>query len=240
MKKLLLALMALPFIAAAQEKNVITVDRYWPKAEKVQAFEKALAAHAQKYHRGDLQWRVFTVQSGPDAGAYQVVEGPTSWEALDKRGDISKAHNDDWLTTVQPYLTDKVSTFYLTFRQDLSTVELTDYSDKISVQHVFVKPGYVGDMQTMIQSLKKTWMENNQHVAVYETSSSGEPQFIYVTRYKNGLGDRVALGKTPMSVMFAKANNGEAAWNVYIQFVKQAVDRQYGEMLFYKPELSSK
>jgi hypothetical protein len=240
MRKLLFSLLLLPLVAAAQEKNVITVDRYWPKADKVQAFEKALAAHAQKFHKGDLGWRVYTVESGPDAGAYQVVEGPTSWEALDKRGDISKAHTEDWLTTVQPYLTDKVSTYYMTYDSDLSTVPLTDYSNKISVQHIFVRPGYVGDMQTMVQSLKKTWMENNQSVAVYETSSSGEPQFIYVTRYKNGLGDRVALGKTSMAAMFAKANNGEAAWNVYIQFVKQAVERQYGEMLFFKPELSSK
>lgn len=240
MKKLLIAVAFLPLSLLAQDKNVVTVDRYWPKADKVQQFEKALAAHAQKFHKGDVQWRVFTVESGPEAGAYQVVEGPTSWDALDKRGDISKAHMDDWNMNVQPNLTDRVTTAYLTYRADLSTVLLTDYSDKIAVQHVYFRPGYYADMQNMIQELKKTWAENDQHVAVYEASSSGEPQFIYVTRYKNGLGDRVALSKTPMATVFAKVNGGQSAWDRYIQNVRQAVERQWGEMLFYKADLSSK
>ncbi len=38
----------------------------FPKADKVLDFEKALAAHAQKYHTGDWKWRVYEIQSGPD------------------------------------------------------------------------------------------------------------------------------------------------------------------------------
>ncbi|MEO5783554.1 MAG: hypothetical protein ABIQ07_09800, partial [Ginsengibacter sp.] len=76
MRKLILVLIALPFFSLAQEKSIVNVTRYFPKSDKTPQFEKALAAHAQKYHKGDVQWRVFTIETGPDAGGYQVVEGP--------------------------------------------------------------------------------------------------------------------------------------------------------------------
>lgn len=57
MRKLIfLVLTALPFFSFSQEKNVISASRYFPKQDKVPAFEKALAAHAQKYHTGT--WKV--------------------------------------------------------------------------------------------------------------------------------------------------------------------------------------
>jgi hypothetical protein len=62
------------------------------KNDKVSEFEKALANHAQKYHTGDVKWRVWSIQSGPDAGGYMVTEGPNNWTALDSRGDISAEH----------------------------------------------------------------------------------------------------------------------------------------------------
>jgi len=40
--------------------------------DKVLEFEKALAAHAQKYHRGTAHWRVFIIQSGSDIGSYHI------------------------------------------------------------------------------------------------------------------------------------------------------------------------
>lgn len=240
MKKFFLMLLMFPAIGFAQDKNIVSIDRYFPKSDKVQQFEKALTAHAQKFHTGDVSWKVFTIQTGPDAGGYQVLEGPTSWDGLDKRGDISKAHMDDWNTNLQPLLTDKGSSLYLTYRADLSTIMQTDYSDKVAVNHIFYKPGYYGDMENMIKDLKKAWVEGEQSVAVYEASSSGEPQFVIATRYKNGLKDRVSATRPAMPVLFAKANGGESAWTRYLENYKQAVSHQWGEMLFFKPELGSK
>lgn len=241
MKQLLLLLLAMPLLVYSQaDKNILTVSRYFPKADKVNQFEKALGAHAQKYHTGDTKWAVFTVETGPDASGYNVLEGPSTWDAVDKRGDISKAHMDDWNLSIQPLLTERTSTMYLTYRQDLSTVMVTDFSDKSAVNHYFYKPGYYAEMENMMKDLKKTWEASDQYVAVYEASTSGEPQFIAVTRYKTGLQERTAGRMAALPVRFAKANGGESAWTRYIETFRQAVDHQYGEMLFYKPALSSK
>ena len=74
-------------------------------------FEKALTAHAQKYHTGDWKWRVYEIQSGPDAGGYHIVEGPNSWDEIDKRGNLGSDHNNDWNKNVAIYLTDFQNSF---------------------------------------------------------------------------------------------------------------------------------
>lgn len=238
MKKLSVLLLALPLFVSAQNNNVISVDRYFPKADQVQQFEKALAAHAQKFHKGDTKWLVLSVETGPDAGAYQVVEGPKTWESADKRGDLGQAHTDDWNATVQPTLTDKVSISFMTFRKDLSTVAQTDYADKIAVTHVFFKPGYYEEMQQALTNMKKVWEQSKQSIAVYEASASGKPQFTVVTRYKQGLKERDPGFMEPFPVRYKKVH-GQAGWDQYVKSVKEMVDHQWSELLFVKKELGS-
>jgi len=239
MKKFLVSILVFPLFAIAQNNNVISTSRYFPKPDKVQQFEKALAAHAQKYHKGDVQWRVFSIETGPDAGGYHIVEGPKSWDAADKRGDLGKVHMDNWAATVQTLLTERGSNSYSTFRKDLSTVELTDYSDKVAINHIFFKPGYYGEMQESLTKMKKVWEQSNQSIAVFEASSSGEPQFAVVTRYKQGLKEREEGFREAFPARYIKAH-GQDGWNKWVAGVKEMVSHQWSELLFSKPELGSK
>jgi len=59
MRKLFLLCMLIPLLGLSQTKNVVSIDRVFPKVDKVLEFEKALTAHAQKYHTGDWKWLVF-------------------------------------------------------------------------------------------------------------------------------------------------------------------------------------
>ena len=81
MKKIFLLFMLIPCLEFSQKKNVVNANRVFPKLTKYLNLKKHLAAHAQKYHTGDWKWRVFEIQSGPDAGGYHITEGPASWEA---------------------------------------------------------------------------------------------------------------------------------------------------------------
>ena len=239
MRKIILLFLALPLLGLAQNKNLISASQYFPKEGKARLFEKALAVHAQKWHKGDHKWRVSTIETGPDAGGYLVVEGPTNWEGIDKRGDLGDVHMKDWETTVQTLLSDRGSTMYLTFREDLSTVQLGDFSDKTSVTHVFFKPGYFADVQANLLLLKKVWEADGATVAVYEASLSGEPQFVIATRYKQGLKERDVVNPTAFPARFDKAN-GEGSWVKYISMVKEGTARQWTEILYHKPEMDSK
>lgn len=239
MRKIILVLLALPLFSLAQEKNVVSVDRIFPKADKVPAFEKALAAHAQKYHTGTWKWRVFTIESGPDAGGYHITEGPLSWDDIDGRGDLGKAHTADWEMNIAPLLTDRGSNSYSTYRADLSTVQLTDYSDKIAITHVFPKPGYMDDMEDAIKKIKKAWEAGAQTVAVYEASASGPPQYTFVTRYKQGLKERNTGFRKPFKERYMQAN-GDKSWDDYVKANRNMIDHTWSELLFYHKELSSK
>ena len=108
-KMFFLIYLLIPFAGIGQTKNLISTQRVFPKMDKVLEFEKALAAHAQKYHSGTAHWRVFAIQSGPDMGGYHITEGPTSWEDEDARGDLGKEHTLDWNKNVAIYLTDRQS-----------------------------------------------------------------------------------------------------------------------------------
>ena len=73
MRKIFLLCMLVPLFGISQNQTVVNSSRYFPKVDKVQEFEKALTAHIQKYHSGDWKWRVYEIQTGPDAGGYHIV-----------------------------------------------------------------------------------------------------------------------------------------------------------------------
>src|SRR5688572_11472072 len=189
-KELSLLCMLLPLIGTSQIKNVVSTHRVFPKIDKVDEFEKAIAAHAQKYHKGDVSWRVFEIQSGPDFGGFHLVEGPSSWEAFDTRGNLGTEHTNDWNKSIAIYLTDKQSASFSVYVDSLSTVALGDFSDKINITHVFPKIGCNNKIVDVIRKLKKAWTAEGSTIAVYSASSSGAGQFALVTRYKQGLKEK--------------------------------------------------
>jgi len=239
MKKLLAILLLIPMLGMGQEKNVVNSFRVSPRPDKITEFEKALANHAQKYHTGDWKWRVFEVQSGPNTGAYQVTEGPNSWDQLDARGDISAEHTLDWNKNVMTLTTGMANSSYATYREDLSTVALTDFTDKIAITHIFPKIGCGDKVEALIKKIKKAWENGNQTVAVYEASSSGPAQFTFVFRYKQGLKERNKDFRKPFKERY-NAVNGEDSFNTYLEGIKECIDSAWGEILFMRSDLGSK
>lgn len=239
MRKLFAMMLVIPVLGMGQTKNVISTNRVFPKADKVLEFEKALAAHAQKYHSGDWKWRVYEIQSGPDAGGYHIAEGPTSWTATDTRGNLGADHNNDWNKNVAVYLTDRGSSTYSEFVDSLSTVALGAYSDKIIITHVYPKPGMIANVMDMTKEMKKVWTAGNETVAVYMSVASGNPELAMVTRLKQGLKELESGFRKPMSARY-DSTNGPGSWTKYLEDYARSVDRRWSEMLFYRADLSSK
>jgi hypothetical protein len=239
MKKLLMILLLIPFISFAQKKNVLSTNRIYAKAGKTAELEKAIADHAKKYHSGDWSWRVFEVQSGPDVGAYHITEGPNSWTRLDERGDISSEHMNHWNTTVAP-LSDESrgSASYSVYRDDLSTVALTDWADKISISHIYVKPGCYGDLQSNLRKAKKAWESNGATVAVYESHFSGQQQFTLVYRHKTGWKEKEEGFRKPFFDAYETVY-GRGEFDSYADVLKECVDKAWGEMLVFRKDLGT-
>jgi hypothetical protein len=239
MRKILLLCMLVPVLGISQNKIVLSTFRVTPKPDKLVEFEKALAAHAQKYHTGDWKWRVFEIQSGPEYGAFHVTEGPNSWEGMDGRGDISAEHQLDWNKNVSPLTTGSSTSGYSQFNAEMSTVQLTDYADKIVIGHMYPKPGMIVKMTDMIKKLKKVWEAGNESVAVYNSINSGEPQIVSVTRLKAGLKELDPSFRKSIADRY-NAIYGAGTWDYWLADYATCVEKRWNEMLFLRADLSSK
>ncbi|HEY6505668.1 MAG TPA: hypothetical protein VIZ28_16950 [Chitinophagaceae bacterium] len=239
MRKIFLLFMLVPLLGISQSKNVVHTFRVFAKPDKNAEFEKAFTAHAQKYHTGDWKWRVFEIQTGPDAGGFHVTEGPISWEQFDSRGNLGAEHTADWNKNVAPLTTGEGSQGYSVFNEELSTVKLTDYADKIIINHMYPKPGLINKLTDMVKKMKKAWEAGAESVAVYNASSSGEPQIVTVTRLKAGLKELDPSYRKPMPERF-NAANGEGSWDYWLEEYARNVEKRWSEMLFYRADLSSK
>jgi len=236
---MILLCLLIPIIGISQTKNIVNVNRVFPKVDKVLEFEKALANHSQKYHTGDWRWRVFEISSGPDAGGYHITEGPTSWDAIDSRGNLGNEHNNDWNKNVAIYLTDRGSSMYSAYIDSLSTVAIGDYSDKIQITHYFTKVGWAGKVYDAIKSFKNVWTAGGETVAVYSSSGSGPTQFAVVFRYKQGLKERAMGFRKPIKERY-EAINGPDSYDQWMDVLRTYVSDVWSELLFYRTDLSSK
>lgn len=236
---MLVICLLLPLFGLSQAKTVLTSTRVFPKPEKIAEFEKALANHAQKYHTGDFKWRVWTIESGPDAGGYMITEGPNSWDQLDGRGDISTEHTADWTNNVAPLTEGHGSQGYYDFAAELGTVALTDYADKILINHMEARPGKINNIADMIKKLKKAWEAGTESVAVYRVVASGDPGYITVTRLRQGLKEMAEGYRKPLAERFNTAN-GAGSFDSFLKDYENNVQKRWSELLTYRPALSSK
>jgi hypothetical protein len=239
MKKIFLLFMLIPLFGMSQTKNVMNSFRVFPKPDKNAEFEKGLAAHAQKYHKGNWKWRVFEIQTGQDAGGFHITEGPLSWEEFDSRGDLGALHTADWNKNVAPFTTGMGTQSYSTYNADLSTVQLTDYADKIIISHMYPKPGMLNGVSDLIKRQKKVWETSNESVAVYSAAFSGPPQYTVVTRLKAGLKELDDSYRKPFAERY-NAAYGDGAWAKWLEDYAKNVESRWSEMLFLRADLGSK
>lgn len=239
MRKIILLCLLVSVIGISQSQNVVSASRYFPKVDKVLEFEKALTAHITKFHSGDWKWRVYEIQTGPDAGGYHVIEGPKTWDEFDKRGNLGADHLTDWNKNVAIYLTDKYSSGYSAFKEDLSTTQLASYTDKITITHVFPKPGMGGLVEETIKKAKKGWAAGNQTVAVYQSVASGPGQYALVYRLKDGLKELNDNYRKPWKERYEGAN-GEGTLETLLENIAKSSESSWSEMLFYRADLSAK
>lgn len=231
----------LPLSAAAEApKTSIIASSYrvWVKDGHDEAFKKAIAAHAQKYHVGAWKWRVYEVTSGPDSGAYHIVEGPNSWSVIDERGDLGKAHGKHYETAMLPHISKTGPNYNASYMAEHSTTAAGNFSNKTILNHVVPKPGRVKAYLDSLKATKSTWEKRGANIAVWSLAASGEPAIVVARRLKNGLKD-LEPGDKSFSASYDEIN-GAGAYDKSMEEYARDVERRYSELIEYRAELSSK
>jgi hypothetical protein len=236
MKKMLISLFLLPLLGFGQE-NVISIDRFLPKADKVMDFEKALAAHVQKYHTGQYKALIYYTETGPDAGTYSMVMGPKTWTDWDSL-NMGNEHIADFIQTVLPLADKYLGSYYMVMQPDLSSAKPGEFADKVSITHVYFKPGWDEAYAELLKKAKKVWEKDGEMVSVSRSNFSGQPQFQVAYRHKEGLKEKAPDFRKPFKERFI-AMYSENEYNDAIKVIRDAVERTSGEILTMRKDLSS-
>jgi hypothetical protein len=235
----LLAVLSIGFLQA-QEKATLSSYRVMPKPGKDAALKKAITDHAAKYHTGNWKWRVFSVLSGPDEGAYQINEGPNSWTTLEGRKDISDEHTKDYETNVLPLVERTTPTLYVRFQKEVSSADsAVGPLKKALLRHIFPKPGKGARIMSDMSTWKKVWEKMGLKVVVWSSFYSGEPQIIISTRLPQGWVDLEQIKSKDMIEAF-DGFAGRGAYDRFLEDNDKYVSKTLDEMIEFLPEASSK
>ncbi len=121
----------------------------------------------------------------------------------------------------------------------MSTVQITDYADKIVITHITAKQGKIVSVENLFKKQKQVWETGKESVAIYSASYSGDPGFIQVTRLKNGLKELASDYRKPFGERYDDAY-GAGAFDGWLKDYSDAVQNRWSELLTYRPNLSSK
>lgn len=223
---------------AAPRQGTISTFRIWPKAGHEDQLKAALTAHAKKWHSGKWAWRVYEVLSGPDGGAYHIVEGPNSWTDLEGRGDFGAEHMKDFPTNILPH-TEKISPeSYMTYNEAGSTSPAGAFSTKAAITIYQPKPGRLGQLLAQFRMSKAAAEKDGINVAIWVSYASGEQRVAVVRRFKNGLKDLDEDGPNFRRTM--DGLYGAGATDRHFEQIEANVASISSEMIEYQPELSTK
>ncbi len=223
----------------AQEKATLSSYRISPKPGKDAELRKAIAAHAAKYHTGNWKWRVFSVLSGPESGAYMINEGPNSWTTLEGRSDISEEHTRDYQTNVLPLVETDYPETYLRFQKELSTDSAVGPLKKALLRHFYTKPGKSARLFEHMKTWKKVWEKMGMKVVVWTSFFSGEARMVVAYRLPKGWVDLERSVSKELRDGFDEIE-GPGAYARFLEDLDKYVDRISEEMIEFLPEVGSK
>jgi hypothetical protein len=226
-------------LSLAQDKTTVTTYRVVAKPGKEEALKKAIAAHAAKFHTGNWKWRVFSVISGSDEGAYQMNEGPNSWTDLEGRKDISDEHTRDYDSNILPLVERSTPHTYLSYQRQLSSDSAIAPVKKVLIRHFYPKPGKGPRIANFATMWKKVYDKLGVSMAAYWSFFSGQPHFVSAVRLRNGFVDL----EQPMGQKMRDTYDemyGAGSYVRYLEDLDQYVERIDEEMIELMPDLSSK
>lgn len=91
----------------------------------------------------------------------------------------------------------------------------------------------------MLKKMKPAWIAGNESIAVYRYVASGSPQVVILTRLREGLKELDNSFRKPFPERYGDIN-GSNSWSDFLKNYSNAVENRWSELLFYRPDMSSK
>lgn len=185
---LVFALMLTTFTANAQEEKepyrMVEITYMLPKIGMEKAFEGAVKAHNEKYHKeGVFKASLDLILTGKESGWYVWIMGPCTFTDLDARPD-NAAHTNDWDKNVSPTILKYGRNEFWRYNNKLS-YHKEGSSDDANLENIWfidVKKGQDYKFREFIEKVKKA----------HEKRGEGN-LYVYNNQFRDNEGRDVAI-----------------------------------------------
>ncbi|MDX1672063.1 MAG: hypothetical protein R3211_06955 [Balneolaceae bacterium] len=230
MRRFTAILLILVFIASSgvfaqesesAENQIFFVQWLKPHNDKIQAFEKAVKEHNQKFHTEDGV-AVFNEVTGKYHGHYEFAVGPYTWTEWENR-DFSEAHDNHWISEVMPLVQHAAepAAWKLLPKYQMNPMEKIAPKSLITV--LTIKPG---EYPRFMRALEE-WHKANKAAedfdgsySVYARQYSGESQVAIISNLENGWSE---LDEDNNFRNRFEDKHGKMAWDLWLDDVVDAI-----------------
>lgn len=181
---------ATTFTTFGQGKTFYEVNMVKPKPGMIATFESKWKTHSNIFHKANDKRIVYEVLTGPNAGYYQIVEGPKSYADMDIEKENSKAHGLDLEKNFAPYLDDK--SMHGIYRWD----DTASYNHNVAAEKFVVTVTHVkfGQMPGTLREAKRTALLQSKLPVPFKGSintyvqilSGSDPVMVTIRNLKDG------------------------------------------------------
>ncbi|HEY5689871.1 MAG TPA: hypothetical protein VIS49_00315 [Cyclobacteriaceae bacterium] len=195
------------------------------KPDKVDLFKKGMAAHNKKYHSADPYKAAVRMQiTGPNAGSYVWVMGPTTWTQMDGRPGKGE-HDTDWEKNVAAYCDYISPPAYWRWVKDVSYDAAPGKNTMMSrARFNEVRPG---QMDRFVELMKRV-AATNKHVKSSMSFSVAIRQDwargVNVISF-SGFDKWAQLEGNPNFSKGYEELYGEGSWDRFLEEIDMCVDR---------------
>lgn len=219
----------------SQDNEIFFVQRLQPHNDQIEAFEKAVQEHNNKFH-SEEGVSVFYEISGEYHGHYQFVMAPYTWTEWENR-ETSEAHDKHWRNTIMPLVKHSVepSAWQRLPKYELNPVD----SQKSIITILTIKQG---ENARFMRALEK-WHEANKEAENYDGSYnvfsrqlSGENQVAIVSSLEDGWAE---LDEENNFRDRFEEEHGKTAWDLWSEDATDAIKSEDVITRVFMPELSA-
>lgn len=231
--------------ASAQQGQLFTVELIKSKPGEMAAFEAAWQSHVAQFHANDKKVRyVHSILSGPNLGYYQLMEGPTSFAAMDGVNLQKKAHDREYDEHVLPKIAVREGNRLFTLIDSLS-YNILVHPDKILVSVYNLKrgalPAFLTELKRTADIDKKT--NSNASYTCYVLQLGGsKDQVMVITNLPQGFAQLEAGISPVVPEAFKKAyidSYTQKQWNRRETLLDDLVENSDSFIAKLNKELSS-
>lgn len=248
----LLAMVCLIFsahfsLSAQDESNDYVLESIMmtPDYKNLKTLGENVRAHNSKYHKdGPHKAVVYNISTGPNAGSFIWMMGPTTYTHLDSRPS-EKGHDEDWRDNVMPFIKKIHTVEFWKMDSKLSNMSMTD-GDNSKYPVLFIRYSEIKDDKgplsfNFLEMVSKT----------IKAMDGENPWGVYWNEFRQGdLGRHVATvgflknwaemdEDNDFKITFEKVH-GKDKWDAFLDLGGDVFSNSWDEIWSYNAFMSGK